>query len=190
MKVETKNLILIQAAGRRHGNTDLLADEFVHGAENAGVKVEKVYVADKNIRGCLGCMGCRRNSGVCVQKDDMQDIYPKLLNADIVVMSSPVYFYNVNAQLKAVMDRTFAIEPTWKGKEFWLVSTGMAPDVKWMETMIRNFKEYISCFEGSHFCGIVSGHGTGNKGDICGTDYMHRAYEAGLNILKTEQEQQ
>ncbi len=51
MKVEAKNLI--QAAGRRHGNTDLLADEFVCGAEKAGVKVEKVYVADKNIRGCL-----------------------------------------------------------------------------------------------------------------------------------------
>ena len=49
MKVETKNLILIQAAGRRHGNTDLLADEFVHGAEKAGVKVEKVYVAGLNI---------------------------------------------------------------------------------------------------------------------------------------------
>lgn len=179
---ERMKIMVLESSARKKGNTDLLADEFIRGAQAAGHNVEKEYIGNRNIKGCSGCNGCRKNMGVCVQKDDMVGLYPKLLEADIIVMASPVYFYNVNAQMKVVMDRTYAIEPMWKDKQFWLISTGAGPEIKYMETMIRNFKEYISCFEGATFGGLIDGHGTMEKGDVKGSEVMKSAYDKGLAV--------
>ena len=113
-----KRILVLAGSPRRHGNTDCLADEFIRGAQEAGHETEKIYLKDRKINGCLGCGACQRNGGSCVQKDDMQEIYEKWLASDVVVLASPVYFYTWSAQMKAVLDRTFAIEKDVKDTQF------------------------------------------------------------------------
>lgn len=98
----------IYGSPRKAGNTDQMLDAFLAGAEAAGAVVKRLYVRDLEIRGCLGCGHCDR-TGVCVQKDDMQQVYPLLEEAQRVVVASPIYFYGVTAQLKLLVDRAQAL---------------------------------------------------------------------------------
>lgn len=84
----SKKILILEGSPRKNGNTDLMAQEFAVGATEAGHKVEKIYIKDKTIKGCLGCGACQRNGGSCVQKDDMTEIYEKIAAADAVVFAS------------------------------------------------------------------------------------------------------
>ncbi len=98
----------IVCSPRKEGNTELLMREALEGAREAGSETELFLVADKNIAPCDGCGSCMK-SGICKIKDDMQTIYQQLELADGVILGTPVYFTNVSAQAKAVMDRTYAL---------------------------------------------------------------------------------
>ena len=99
----------IVCSPRLHGNTELMVQESLHGAQEAGAEVELVTLAGKNIAFCDGCHSCRANEG-CHIKDDMQDIYTKLLEADGIIFGTPVYYWSVSAQAKALIDRTFVLD--------------------------------------------------------------------------------
>jgi multimeric flavodoxin WrbA len=101
-------VIGIYGSPRKAGNTDLMLDAFLEGAEAAGGEASRLYVRDLEIRGCLGCGYCDK-AGTCIQKDDMQQVYPLLEEAQGIVVASPVYFYSVTAQLKLLIDRTQAL---------------------------------------------------------------------------------
>lgn len=179
-----KKAIVLLGSPRKNGNTSLLADAFIRGAAEAGNQTEKILLGDKNISGCLGCGACRRNGGQCVQKDAMQEIYPKLLEADVIVFASPVYFYSWTSLMKKVIDRTFAIEKALSHKKFYLISAGAAPEEQYMQTMLASFRQYISCFrgEGNAEGGHVIGYGTNRPGDAKNSTAMSQAYEMGRNI--------
>ena len=93
---------------RLKGNTDLLLDAALEAARGAGAAVEKVVVDRLKIAPCKEYYGCERD-GNCVIRDDMDDIYGKLLEADAVIVASPIFFYSVSAQLKALIDRCQAL---------------------------------------------------------------------------------
>jgi len=93
---------------RKGGNTDILLDEFLRGCEEKGATCERIRVARLQVGGCRGCGGCER-TGRCVVEDDMQAVYEALEKSDRVVLAAPIYFYNVPAQVKAVIDRTQAL---------------------------------------------------------------------------------
>jgi NAD(P)H-dependent FMN reductase len=97
----------IYGSPRKAGNTDLMLDAFLKGAEAAGSEINKVYARDLEIRGCLGCGHCDK-AGICIQKDDMQRLYPLLEQAPRIVVASPIYFYGITAQLKLLVDRAQA----------------------------------------------------------------------------------
>ncbi|MFC1952309.1 flavodoxin family protein [Chloroflexota bacterium] len=96
----------IVCSPRKLGNTEILIEEALAAAREAGAQTELVLVAGKNIAPCDGCGSCRK-TGVCIIKDDMQPIYKQLEIADAVLFGTPVYFHNVSAQAKAIMDRTY-----------------------------------------------------------------------------------
>ena len=106
---------------------DRLADVFIKGVEENGYSTEKVYINYQNIKPCLGCNVCQKTKQ-CVQKDDMQEIYKKVLEANIIAFASPVFFYTFNGSMKLLIDRTFAIEKTIYDKDFYLLTTGLAPE--------------------------------------------------------------
>ena len=124
----TKKVLILEGSPRRNGNSAILSDELARGAEEAGCSVEKVKIAGKKIAGCLGCNGCFRNGGICVQKDDMAEIREKMLAADVIVLASPIYFYSMTAQMKAVIDRSYAFFQQLEGKTFYFLITCGAPD--------------------------------------------------------------
>jgi multimeric flavodoxin WrbA len=91
----------------KNGNTVILLEEALKGAQQEGAEVELFSVADKNIKPCDGCRACSK-TGECIIKDDMQELYGKLLGADGIIFGTPVYFYSMTSQAKAVIDRTIA----------------------------------------------------------------------------------
>lgn len=177
-----KKILVLSSSARKGGNTDLLCDEFIRGAASSGHSVEKLHVGFMQVKGCIGCRICQGNGGRCVQKDDMAVVYEKMKAADVIVFASPVYFYSFNAQMKAVMDRTFAIEPVIKDKTAYLITTGAAPDAKYMSLMTDHFGKYLSCFNNIALGGIIIGCGTTDKKDIIGSPSMQVAYDAGYNL--------
>jgi multimeric flavodoxin WrbA len=93
---------------RKAGNSDLLLDKVLEGAQAAGARIEKIYIRDLEISGCRECGGCDE-TGKCVILDAMENVYPLLWEADIVFLSSPIFFYGISAQAKALVDRSQAL---------------------------------------------------------------------------------
>ena len=101
-------LLAISASPRKEGNTITLLNEALKAAQGDGAETEFYSVSGKNIQPCDGCWGCRE-TGVCHIKDDMQELYDKMAGADGIIFGTPIYFYAMTAQSKAVMDRTIAL---------------------------------------------------------------------------------
>jgi multimeric flavodoxin WrbA len=101
-------ILALSFSPREQGNTELLLDQVLQGARQHGADIELYRTADKDIRPCDACGVCFK-SGECPIQDDMQEVYAKMLEADGIVFGSPVYFYNITAQGKAVIDRTLAL---------------------------------------------------------------------------------
>jgi len=97
-------VIGIYGSPRNGGNTDLLLDSALEGTQEHDADVNKVYVRDLKIAGCRGCDGCAK-TGTCIVQDDMQDIYNLMDDADVIILSSPIFFYGLTSQIKALIDR-------------------------------------------------------------------------------------
>lgn len=105
-----KKILILNGSPRLNGNTHELISSFEKGALESNNEVITFDVARMNIHGCLGCCrGGKDISSPCVQKDDMEKIYPYYRNADIVVLASPMYYWSISGQLKCVFDRLFAV---------------------------------------------------------------------------------
>jgi len=104
-----KKILIINGSPRSKGNTAVLSEQLIAGAVEAGADVEIIRLQGLEIQPCDGCDSCQTKSGGCVISDDMQEIYPKLQDADVIVIASPVYWFNMTAQTKAFLDRWYAL---------------------------------------------------------------------------------
>ncbi len=177
-----KKVLILSGSPRKGGNSDLLCDEFMRGAAETGNEVEKIRVAAKKVAPCSGCYYCTKNNGKCIHKDDMAEILQKMIDADVLVLASPVYFYSINAQLKAVIDRTVARWLEVKNKEFYYIATMADESVSSANTTIACFRGYADCVEGAVEKGIIIGNGVYESGKIKDTAAMNKAYEMGRNV--------
>ena len=106
----SKKIVILNGSPRLNGNTKGLIAAFSEGAESRGHEVTCFDLQIMNIKGCLGCFGGGKDkNSPCVQKDDMQKIYPAYMAADIVVLASPMYYWGFSGQLKCAFDRLFAV---------------------------------------------------------------------------------
>jgi multimeric flavodoxin WrbA len=101
-------ILAINCSPRKNSNTVTLLNEALVGAKGEGSEIDLFNVAGKNIRPCIACDACREK-GYCAQKDDMQPLYEKMLAADGIIFGTPIYFYNMAAQCKIIMDRSIAL---------------------------------------------------------------------------------
>ncbi len=105
-----KKILILNGSPRLKGNTSTLCDAFITGAESVGHTVTRIDLQKLEIHGCLGCMkGGKDPSSPCVQKDGMEKIYQPYVDADIVVLASPMYYWAFSGQLKTAFDRLFAV---------------------------------------------------------------------------------
>ena len=177
-----KKVLILEGSPRRNGNSAILSEEFARGAEEAGCSVEKVRVCGRKIAGCLGCNACYRNGGTCVQKDDMAEVREKMLAADVIVLASPIYFYSMPAQMKAVIDRTYAFYPQLEEKTFYFIISCAATDAVYTETMLAALRGFTCCVPNAKEGGIVLGIGAMEAGEIRGSAAMEEAYQLGRNV--------
>lgn len=109
-KAKTKQVLVILGSPRKTGNSSTLAARISRGAKSTGAEVETLFLHNLKISPCRGCDTCQKhNSKGCAIKDDMQEIYPKLIRADAWVIASPVYWFTMSAQTKIFMDRCYAL---------------------------------------------------------------------------------
>lgn len=177
-----KNVLILSGSPRKNGNSDLLCDEFARGATKAGHKVEKLRVAEKNIGYCRACYYCRDHKGECILKDDMAEVMQKIIDCDVLVLASPVYFYSIDAQLKAVIDRTVARWTEVKNKELYYIVTAADGENESAETTLVCFRGYADCIDGAEEKGVVYGMGVYEKGEVKNTAAMKEAYDLGMGI--------
>lgn len=179
-----KKVLILEGSPRRNGNSVILSNEFARGAKEAGCSVESLHISTQKISGCLGCNACYRNGGTCIQDDDMKEIRDKMLSADIIVLASPIYFYSMTAQMKAVIDRTYAFYQQLKGKTFYFLITCAASDASYTGTMLAALRGFTCCVPDAKEGGFVLGVNANEVGDIRSTPAMAEAYKLGCDILK------
>ena len=178
----SKKVLILSGSPRKGGNSDLLCDEFARGAREAGHEVEKLRVAEKTVRPCSACYYCASHGGECVHKDDMAGIMQKMIDADVLVLASPVYFYSIDAQLKAVIDRTVARWTEVENKEFYYITTMADEGEASAETTLACFRGYADCVEGAVEKGAVVAGGVYEVGAVKKTPFMAQAYELGKSV--------
>ena len=175
------NILVLSGSPRKGGNTELLAEAFAKGAA-AQHHVEIVSVRDYKVNPCLGCNACFKANGICAQKDDIALIYEKMSQADMLVIASPVYFYGICAQLKAVIDRFHnPIRDTFHIKKMALLLVGAATLPELFDAIIAEYNLCLKFF-GIEDVGNVLVRGVKDKGDINNTDALNEAYTLGLSI--------
>ena len=177
-----KKVLILSGSPRKGGNSDLLCDEFMRGAQEAGNEVEKIRVAAKKVAPCAACYYCRSHGGECARKDDMAEILQRMIDADVIVLASPVYFYSIDAQLKAVIDRTVARWLEVKNKEFYYIVTMADEAHASADTTLACFRGYADCVEGAEEKGVLIGSGVYEPGKVKNTPAMQQAYEMGRNV--------
>lgn len=180
----SKNVLILSASPRKAGNSDVLCDQFLTGAEDAGHNAEKIFLKDKHINYCTGCGACAASGreNPCSQKDDMTEILDKMIKADVIVMATPVYFYSMNGQMKTLIDRTCAEYTKIAGKDFYFIMTAADGEKKAMDGTLTAFRGFTSCLPDPIEKGIIKATGVWNKNEIKNTPYMNEAYEMGKNI--------
>ena len=175
-------IVILVGSIRKGGNTDLLAQAFAEGAGKNNM-VEIVSVADCKVSPCVGCNSCfTREGNQCFQKDDMTEIYEKLKIADMVVIASPVYFYGISAQLKAIVDRLHTpMRNEFPIKKLALLLVGAATLPELFDAIILQYQLVLNFFH-LEDAGMVLVRGVKDIGDIQGTKALEEAYNLGASI--------
>lgn len=173
-----KHIIIISSTPRKDGNSDILCDQFMKGALEAGHKVEKIALRKKTLHPCFGCGACQK-SHRCVQKDDMATILDRLVKADVIVMATPVYFYTMSAQMKMLIDRTVPRYTEISHKEFYFIATAADCNEKALERTIDSFRGFTDCLEDVTEKGVLLAPGVWKKGEVTTTAAMDKALTMG-----------
>jgi multimeric flavodoxin WrbA len=188
--VSTRYVLVLKGSPREKGNSSILADRVAAGAEAAGARVESFFLHDMDIKPCDDCEACHK-TGECVISDDMQILYPKLRDADGIVVASPIYYFTVSAQTKLCIDRWYALEDddarsALAGKKLAVVLTygnsdavasGVVNAIHTFQDMCRHIKMDIA--------GIVYGCAS-DEGDVLKNEkLLQQAYRLGQKLGAT-----
>lgn len=190
------NVVGIYGSPRKGGNSDLILDSALEGAQRQGADVKRIYVRDLHMSGCVECGGCEK-TGKCVLQDDMQDVYPLLDDADIIILSSPIFFYGLSSQVKALIDRAQAI---WSRKRLqedgigrqetrgrgYLIAVGATGGEKLFQgaqMVARYFFDALSMsYEGGLFFQGLEDKGAARQHP----NALRKAYDLGINVASAE----
>ena len=183
-----KKIVILNGSPRANGNTKALIQAFMKGAEAAGNETICFDLQKMNIHGCLGCTkGGKNPDSPCVQKDDMEKIYPAYRAADAVVLASPMYYWGISGQLKCAFDRFFAvaeIDPHYENpKKDCVLLMAAEGDTESNFAPVKAFYEGLVSHLGWNNSGIVYAGGNMETGDIYNhPEQLEQAEQLGLSI--------
>lgn len=180
-----RKIVVLNGSPRKKGNTSALVREFTRGAEEAGHTVTEFFLDGMDIHGCKGCFGGHSGRDCpCVQKDDMGKIYPAVRESDVVVLASPLYYWNLSGQLRTAVDRLFALEEgdgnllRGHGRASALLMAAEGHGFEDVRTYYDRLMEHLRWKNLGH---VLAG-GNGDAGDIDGKPELRAAYDLGRSI--------
>ena len=175
-------IVVITGSPRKNGNSNTLADSFIKGAQEAGHSVVRFDSAFKNVHPCIACEKCGA-TGECVFKDDFAAVKEDILSADVIVFASPIYYFGISAQIRAVIDRFYSINNKLMGadKKAVLLLSYADTSKQTAQPSISHYEAIIN-YLGWKNAGSVIASGVWSAGDISSTQYPQQAYELGKNI--------
>lgn len=177
-----KNILIISTSLREGGNSETLAKSFADGAKANGNNVEILSLRNKTINFCRGCLICQ-NTQKCVINDDANEISNKMLNADIIVFATPIYYYEMSGQMKTLLDRSNPLYTTdYKFRDIYLLSSAAEFEDTAMDRAITGLEGWIECFERARLKGTLLAKGVTDIGDIEDNEILKKAYEMGMGI--------
>lgn len=181
----SKKILILNGSPRKAGNTTALTEALQKGAQEAGHTVTEFFLDHMNIHGCKGCFGGGKNpDSPCVQKDDMEQIYPVYKEADIVVLASPLYYWTISGQLKSAFDRLFAVaecDPHFQNPQKESILIMAAEGYGFDETLY--WYDHLEKHLGWKSIGKVLCGGVMAIGDIAEKPALQEAYELGKSIV-------
>lgn len=165
----------------KNGNSNTLADNFIKGAQEAGHNVVRFDSAFKNVHPCIACNKCGMN-GKCVFKDDFEFIRDNIVDADAVIFATPMYYFGISAQIKAVIDRFYAINgQIHTPKKSALIMTYADTSSKEAQPIISHYETLLN-YLGWSDSGKIIASGVWTEGDVNNTEYPKQAYELGKSF--------
>lgn len=161
------NILVLNGSPRPQGNTKKMVTAFADGAESAGHQVKVIDVCRKKIAGCIACEQCHlTGTGVCIQKDDMQEVYHLLRESDMLVLASPIYYHGISGQLKCTIDRFYSIaypqKPAKLKKIAMILSSG---DDKMYDGALFSYQGDFLDYLGLEDMGVYTAYGAENGSD-------------------------
>ena len=177
------NILVVHGSPRKGGNSDMMADAFIEGAQSAGNEVKVARVGNARIAGCMACEYCFTHGGECAQKDAMTDLYPLLEWAEVVVYAFPLYYYSYPAQVKAFMDRQFC---AIGGRKFGYRKVALLmpfedKDITTADGLVKSFEIAMNYCK-YEILGTVLCNATYEKGAIAGKPALEECRALGASI--------
>jgi len=182
-------LLAIYGSPRENGNSDILLSEALKGVNDCGIQYEKIFVRNLDIKYCRGCRVCD-TIGLCIISDEMKNLYEKLESFDRIIVSSPIYFYGVSAQLKTIIDRSqcywarkYLLKNEISGKRLGaFIAVGATKGEKLFDGARLTIKYFFDAYNFEYFDELFV-RNVDKKGEIfSNTEALESAYQLGKKI--------
>ncbi len=180
----SKKILVLTGSPRRGGNSDMLADAFMKGAEAAGHEITKFECGRENIRPCVACNACYSKAGACAFGDDFNQLAPLLEHSDMIVLATPMYWFTFPAQLKAGLDKMYALligDRRSSIKESMLLACGECEEQSDFDGLVKTYQR-IAIYQNWKDAGVLAAPAVLEKGDILKTGFLEKAEQMGRAI--------
>ena len=182
-------IVAFMGSPRKNGNVDIILNEIIKGANENNAKIKKYYLNDMNIKGCQGCLYCRKNYS-CAFKDDMSQVYEDIKDADYVIIGSPVYICQVSAQTKLLLDRFYPLTTIDKGKhtprfgnkKLIMVYTQAAPFTMFFKKYFKYTAKHLKGMGLNHYKTIIATKAFEKNSTSKNMKVLNKAYKLGVKI--------
>ncbi|MCC8097764.1 MAG: flavodoxin family protein [Eubacterium sp.] len=177
-------IVVLEGSPNKHGSSNLLAEEFIRGAKESGNEITVIDAAHADIHPCKGCIHCGYE-GPCVQNDDMKYIRRQILEADMLVFVTPLYYYGMSAQLKTLIDRFCAFNSSIQRKHMKsaLISAAWNSDGWTFDALKAHYTTLVK-YLNLHDEGMIFGAGCGTPSMTASSGFPQKAYELGRRLRK------
>lgn len=179
MDKSVKSVLILSSSPRKDGNSDILSNRFLEGAKEAGHQVEKIFLSEHKI---YFIEGNYAGPPSFPEDDEADAIVEKMIQADVIVMATPVYYYAMSGQMKTMIDRTFFRFREMKDKEFYYIIAGADNNKEKFQPIVDTFRGFLEALPNPTEKGIIYGTGAYDKGAIKDTPSYDEAYQMGKNV--------
>ena len=177
------NILVISTSLRPRSTSDILTERLVAGARDAGHQVEEISLKGKELKYCIGCLACQKTQR-CVQKDDALWIADKMKDADTLVFSTPIYYYEMSGQMKTLLDRMNPLYSSdYRFRRVHMLSVAAEDETYTPEKAVSGLEGWVDCFEKAKLCGSLFVGGLNGPGEAsANAEALEKAYQFGKNL--------